>query len=41
MPEALGSHDAASIASAVDALVRDGLVERRSDGAMRLPGGTS
>lgn len=41
MPEALGSHDAAAIASAVDALVRDGLVERRSDGAMRLPGGTS
>ena len=30
-----------AIASAVDALVRDGLVERRSDGAMRLPGGTS
>ena len=41
MPEALGSHDAASIASAVDALVRDGLVERRSDGAMRLPSGTT
>ena len=41
MPDALGTHDAASIASAVDALVRDGLVERRSDGAMRLPSGTS
>jgi A/G-specific adenine glycosylase len=37
VPAALGSHDAASIAVAVDALVRDGLVERRADGALRLP----
>lgn len=28
-----------SVAAAVDALVRDGLVERRADGALRLPGG--
>ena len=37
-PTAIGGHDAASIAVAVDALVRDGLVERRGDGALRLPG---
>jgi A/G-specific adenine glycosylase len=37
MPETVGSHDASSIVTAVDALVRDGLVERRSDGALRLP----
>jgi A/G-specific adenine glycosylase len=41
VPDAVGSHDAASVASAVDALVRDGLVERRPDGTVRLPGGTS
>jgi A/G-specific adenine glycosylase len=41
MPEAVGSHDAASIAVAVDALVRDGLVERGPDGALRLPVGSS
>jgi A/G-specific adenine glycosylase len=37
-PTAIGGHDAASIAVAVEALVRDGLVERRGDGALRLPG---
>jgi A/G-specific adenine glycosylase len=41
VPGTIGSHDAASITMAVDALVRDGLVERRADGALRLPLGSS
>jgi hypothetical protein len=41
LPDPIGSHDVASVAAAVDALVRDGLIERRSDGAVRLPDGTS
>ena len=36
-PARLGSHDGESIAAAVEGLVRDGLVERRTDGALRLP----
>jgi A/G-specific adenine glycosylase len=36
-PIAVGTHDAERVSSAVDALVRDGLVERRDDGALRLP----
>ena len=38
MPTTIGSHDAARVAFAVDALVREGLIERRPDGALRLPG---
>jgi hypothetical protein len=37
MPTALGPHDASSIERVVEALVREGLVERRQDGALRLP----
>jgi A/G-specific adenine glycosylase len=37
-PAEVGSHDAARVLAAVDALVRDGLLERREDGALRLPG---
>jgi A/G-specific adenine glycosylase len=40
-PLPMGSHDAASVAVAVEALVRDGLVERRDDGALRLPRGSA
>ena len=37
LPDSIGRHDAAGIAVALDALERDGLVERRADGAVRLP----
>ncbi len=41
LPEAMGSHGAEGIATAVQGLGRDGLVERRADGAVRLPSGAS
>lgn len=37
LPETIGSHDQVGIAVALEALERDGLVERRADGAVRLP----
>ncbi len=37
LPERLGHHDAPNIEDAVVALEREGLLERRSDGAVRLP----
>lgn len=37
LPEAIGSHGATRIGEAVVGLERDGLVERRDDGAVRLP----
>ncbi len=39
LPASLGGHDAAAIDAAVVGLERDGLLERRSDGAVRLPSG--
>lgn len=39
VPDEIGSHDSADVAAAVDALERDGLLERRRDGAVRLPSG--
>jgi A/G-specific adenine glycosylase len=39
LPEAIGDHDLARIESAVEALQREGLLERRPDGAVRLPSG--
>lgn len=33
----LGEHDAAAVAAALDGLVGEGMIERRSDGAVRLP----
>jgi len=41
LPEAIGSHGAEGIATAVQGLDRDGLVECRADGAVRLPSGAS
>jgi A/G-specific adenine glycosylase len=37
LPSAIGEHDAQAIESAVRALQREGLLERRLDGAVRLP----
>ena len=37
LPERLGDHEAPDIEDAVTALEREGLLERRSDGAVRLP----
>jgi A/G-specific adenine glycosylase len=37
VPDVLGSHGPDGIALAVAALRRDGLVEQRADGALRLP----
>jgi A/G-specific adenine glycosylase len=37
LPQALGSHEADGIALAVAALRREGLLEQRADGAVRLP----
>lgn len=37
LPEVIGSHGATPICDAVAGLERDGLVERRADGAVRLP----
>jgi A/G-specific adenine glycosylase len=39
MPEAIGSHGPDGIALALEALRRDGLLEQRADGAIRLPAG--
>ncbi|MFO1540306.1 MAG: hypothetical protein ACKOTZ_07650, partial [Chloroflexota bacterium] len=36
----LGVHDADAIGRAIAALVREGLLEMRPDGAVRLPSGT-
>jgi A/G-specific adenine glycosylase len=37
LPATLGGHDESAIGRAVEALERDGLLERRSDGSVRLP----
>lgn len=37
LPPAIGEHDALAIEAAVGALQREGLLERRPDGAVRLP----
>jgi hypothetical protein len=37
LPDELGSHGFERVASAVSALERDGLLERRPDGSVRLP----
>ena len=37
LPAPIGAHDADAIESALAALQREGMVERRSDGAVRLP----
>jgi A/G-specific adenine glycosylase len=39
LPTAIGEHDEAAVEAAVAALQRDGLLERRPDGAVRLPSG--
>lgn len=39
LPESIGSHDVDAIEQATEALAREGLVERRPDGAVRLPSG--
>jgi A/G-specific adenine glycosylase len=39
LPGSIGEHDAEAIESAVTALQREGLLERRHDGAVRLPSG--
>ena len=39
LPATMGEHDEVALARAVMALERDGLLERRSDGAVRLPSG--
>jgi A/G-specific adenine glycosylase len=41
LPGELGDHDEAAIAVAVAGLERDGLLERRPDGAVRLPSGST
>jgi hypothetical protein len=40
VPEAIGSHGPDGIAVAVTSLRRDGLIEQRADGAIRLPAHT-
>jgi A/G-specific adenine glycosylase len=35
----IGEHDAAAVAAALDGLVGEGMIERGSDGAVRLPSG--
>ena len=37
LPDAIGSHEATQIRTAVVGLERDGLLQRRADGAVRLP----
>ncbi|CAN5608590.1 A/G-specific adenine glycosylase [soil metagenome] len=37
LPDSMGSHDPVAIESALQALQRDGLVERHADGGVRLP----
>jgi A/G-specific adenine glycosylase len=39
LPTSIGDHEATAIAAAVEALERDGLLERGPDGAVRLPSG--
>ena len=39
LPHAIGHHDGAAVEAAVAGLERDGLLERRPDGAVRLPSG--
>lgn len=39
LPGSIGQHDEAAVAAAVTALEREGLLERRPDGAVRLPSG--
>ena len=39
LPASIGQHDEAAISAAVAGLERDGLLERRPDGAVRLPSG--
>ncbi len=39
LPTAIGEHDEAAVEAAVIALQREGLLERRPDGAVRLPSG--
>ncbi len=39
LPQTIGDHDAGAIEAAVSALQREGLLERRPDGAVRLPSG--
>ena len=39
LPGTIGDHDARAIEDAVSALQREGLLERRPDGAVRLPSG--
>jgi A/G-specific adenine glycosylase len=41
LPGVIGSHGPEAVHAALDALVRDGLIERRADGAVRLPSGSS
>ncbi len=41
LPDAIGEHDEAEIAVAVTGLERDGLLERRPDGSVRLPSGAT
>jgi A/G-specific adenine glycosylase len=38
-PRSIGRHDEAAVAAAITALEREGLLERRPDGAVRLPSG--
>jgi A/G-specific adenine glycosylase len=39
LPSSIGEHDEAAVTAAVVALEREGMVERRPDGAVRLPSG--
>ncbi|MEA2026852.1 MAG: A/G-specific adenine glycosylase [Chloroflexota bacterium] len=41
LPDAIGGHGEAEIAAAVAGLERDGLLERRPDGSVRLPSGAT
>jgi A/G-specific adenine glycosylase len=41
VPDAIGSHDAVAVGGAVDALVREGLLERDGSGAVRLALGST
>ena len=41
LPDAIGEHGEAEIAAAVIGLERDGLLERRPDGSVRLPSGAT
>ena len=39
LPASIGQHDEAAVAAAVAALEREGMLEHRADGAVRLPSG--